>query len=150
MIFIAHRGNTSGPNTAYENTVDYMNEALDQGYHVECDIQLYNGALWFGHDGPHTPVNTEFLNNRNIIAHAKSVDALAVLIKMGVHCFFHDRDDCTFTNRGYVWCYPGVYAPTEKAIWLDIHGYGQKLPENIPGIYGICGDNASVLDRIKK
>ena len=39
MNFIAHRGNTSGPQPSFENTEDYLQDAIDKGYHVEVDIQ---------------------------------------------------------------------------------------------------------------
>ena len=32
MILIAHRGNINGPNPERENTVSYIQEALDKGY----------------------------------------------------------------------------------------------------------------------
>ena len=38
MIFIAHRGNTKGPNKELENTPGYIDEALDNGFDVEVDI----------------------------------------------------------------------------------------------------------------
>lgn len=148
MIFIAHRGNTQGAEPGFENKLDYMQAALSKGYYVEVDVQLYNGALWFGHDGPDSHANSDFLYNSRVIAHAKTIDALAILMKMGVHCFYHDSDECTFTSKGYVWCYPGVHLKHEKAIWLDLHR--KPLPELIPSkIHGICGDNESILEKVK-
>ena len=37
MILIAHRGNVNGPNPELENTLEYINSAIDAGY--ECEIE---------------------------------------------------------------------------------------------------------------
>lgn len=47
-IFIAHRGNTTGPDPKRENSPDYILEALGEGYDVEIDLRVYNGECWLG------------------------------------------------------------------------------------------------------
>ena len=38
MIFIAHRGNLSGPQPENENKLAYIQAALDKGFSVEVDV----------------------------------------------------------------------------------------------------------------
>ena len=37
-LYISHRGNLTGPIPEKENTVDYINDAIHQGFDVEIDI----------------------------------------------------------------------------------------------------------------
>lgn len=147
MNFIAHRGNTNGPQPTFENTEDYLQDALDKGYYVEVDIQLWNGALYYGHDGPQAHVNEKFIKQNNVICHAKTPGAMGPLLDMNVHCFFHQEDDITLTSKGYMWCYPGIFPLSNKAIWLDLQN--KPLPSTIIGIWGICGDNDNIMSRVK-
>jgi len=137
MIFIAHRGNTEGPSSS-ENELDYMKHAYNMGYGVECDLQLFNNKLYFGHDEPQSLIDDEFIRKDNVFCHAKTVDVLSILINLGVNCFFHDTDEVTLTSRGQIWCYPGVHPDNENAIWLDLQG--KSVPNVVGNIYGICGD----------
>ena len=43
MILISHRGNIDGKNPEKENTVAYITEALDKGYHCEIDVCKFDG-----------------------------------------------------------------------------------------------------------
>jgi hypothetical protein len=108
MIFIAHRGNTNGPNPSRENSPSYIQEALEQGYFVEVDVWLQNRKIYLGHDEPQYEVGMSFLeSNDRIVCHAKNAGALALLISKGLHCFGHDRDDVVLTSRGWLWTFPG-------------------------------------------
>jgi len=137
MIFIAHRGNTEGPSSS-ENELEYMKHAYNMGYGVECDLQLFNNKLYFGHDEPQSLIDDEFIRKDNVFCHAKTVDVLSILINLGVNCFFHETDEVTLTSRGQIWCYPGVHPDNENAIWLDLQG--KSLPDVVGNIYGICSD----------
>jgi hypothetical protein len=149
-LFIAHRGNVSGRSSSDENTIDYLEHALSLGYGVECDVQFYNGALWFGHDRPETHCNEQFLHKSNVFVHAKTPETLMVLLKMGgIHCFYHEEDSVTLTSKGYIWCYPGVHPACDRSIWLDL--YKKPLPEGkIPPVYGVCGDDSKIMDRFER
>jgi len=148
MNFIAHRGNTSGPQPTFENTEDYLQDAINKGYHVEVDIQLYRGALYYGHDAPNTYVNEKFIKQWEVICHAKTFETMGPLLDLNTHCFFHQEDDITLTSKGKIWCFPGNFPRHPSAIWLDLHN--TPLPDEIPNIWGICGDNDSIMNRLKK
>jgi len=63
MIYIAHRGNTQGPNPDKENHPDYLRDAVRKGYDVELDVWLINGKYILGHDAPQYEVPDYFLEN---------------------------------------------------------------------------------------
>lgn len=109
MILIAHRGNTKGPNKERENTPDYIDEALNQGFDVELDVWLgEEGQLFLGHDEPETQITVNFLREREsrLWCHAKNLEALEFLLEKGFHTFFHDSDEYTITSKGYIWAHP--------------------------------------------
>lgn len=143
-IFIAHRGNIHGPEPERENTKDYMMEALNCGFGVECDVQIYNGALYFGHDEPQETADYDFLRNRYVFCHAKTVETMIVLLNSGTHCFWHEKDQLTLTSQGFMWCYPGVHPVNQRAIWLDLEG--AVTPPATEDIFGVCGDNYANID----
>lgn len=136
---IAHRGNYAGRNPERENTIEYLQEALDQGYWIECDIQMVGDDLFFGHDDPQEPVSYEIVMNSRTICHAKDLDALLRLMFLGAHAFWHENDTVTLTSRGQIWCYPGYHPRYDQSIWLDL--LDCPLPDDISGIFGICADD---------
>ena len=52
MIFIAHRGNLSGPQPENENKLAYIQAALDKGFSVEVDVIDFDehDTFTLGHD----------------------------------------------------------------------------------------------------
>ncbi len=108
MIYIAHRGNTNGPNSNKENHPDYLRDAVRKGYHVELDVWLIDGKYILGHDNPQYEVADYFLENPNFWCHAKNMEAIIALVDPGfpVHTFFHDTDHCTLTSHKWIWTYP--------------------------------------------
>lgn len=143
MKLIAHRGNTTGPELEFENTLDYMKSALHLEYDVECDIVDYKGKLYFGHDEPQEEVDWTFLTNSNVWAHAKTITALEILSKTNVHYFWHQNDLLTITNKGYIWCYPNTFVQSEKAVWLEL--LDCPINKNFRKIYAVCSDNVNNL-----
>lgn len=140
MIFIAHRGNFEGSDPNKENTIAYMKAAYDEGYGVECDIQLHDGKLYFGHDGPQELVDYEFISRDNVFCHAKTVETFSRLMNLNINCFWHESDQVTLTSEGQIWCYPGIHPLHSQAIWLDL--LGRPLPDRVDiPIYGVCGDD---------
>ena len=108
MILIAHRGNINGKVPKKENTPEYIQEALDQGYHVEVDVYSTDiSGFWLGHDRADHSVSSAWLKDNAIWCHAKTFDALEGLIKQNIHCFYHHADKYTLTSKGYIWAFPG-------------------------------------------
>jgi hypothetical protein len=158
MILIAHRGNTIGPNHEKENTEDYINEAIKQGYHVETDVWLIENGLFLGHDGPQNPTTLDFLSRENIICHSKTISTFNFLLENGLNCFFHDRDEATLTSRNKIWLYPGVNFCKLGILvmpeWESIDYKGERwidfVVRNNQNCYGICSDYVELIrKRIK-
>ena len=80
MILIAHRGNVNGEQADRENTLSYVQEALDLGYHCEIDICKWDGEkFWLGHDEPTEPVDADWLKNNKLWCHAKDYNSLTYI-----------------------------------------------------------------------
>lgn len=145
MIYIAHRGNISGPNPEKENHPDYLIEAIKKGFHVEVDVWFEDGNFILGHDEPQYQVSNKFFFNNKIWCHAKNIAALSELRNKGslINCFFHDTDACTLTSQGWIWTYPGQMILSSRAIAV--------MPERVEGwdwsvAGGICSD---IVNRYK-
>ena len=50
MKLLAHRGNTSGVNTSYENNPEYLKHAISLGWDIEIDARLIDNKMWLGHE----------------------------------------------------------------------------------------------------
>lgn len=145
MILISHRGNIDGPNPKRENTLEYIQEAIEAGYDVEIDFWSLDSQLWLGHDKPEHKVDwpdieTE-LDCEKLWFHCKNVEAILDLdyLYAGFHYFWHQEDDVTLTSKRYVWTYPG------KTL---IEGAIAVMPERFPDwdiskAGGICSDYIS-------
>ena len=135
MIYISHRGNISGPNEKYENKVDYIKNALINGFDVEVDVRYQDDKFFLGHDYNQYEVDGDFLVNEKIWCHAKTMEALSALEKINAHYFWHQEDDYTITSKGYIWTYPEKKL-LSKSICV--------LPENANykeiNCMGICSD----------
>ena len=85
-------------------------DALSKGYYVEVDIWKVGDLLYLGHDNPEDIIDEHFLENEKIISHAKNIEAFHhLLMNKKIHTFFHDKDYCTLTSKGWVWKYPEIY-----------------------------------------
>lgn len=140
MLIISHRGNLSGPNTAYygENHPSSIRHALWDGYEAEVDVWLIDNKFILGHDKPEFEVDDSFFYNDRLWVHCKNIEALYKLKNNPlINAFFHDQDDCTLTSQGFIWTYPKNLLITNKSIAV--------MPELVPDwdyskAFGICTD----------
>jgi hypothetical protein len=139
MIYIAHRGNISGPNPNKENHPDYLKAAIKLGYQVELDVWVIGNKYSLGHNEPQYEIDKSFLYNPKMWCHAKNIETISELTSRGnlMHCFFHDTDDCTLTSRGWIWTYPGKPILSKKAIAV-VPERSPKWSISLAG--GICSD----------
>ena len=135
VYFIAHRGNTNGPNKERENKPDYIDLAISQGFDVEVDVWILdNDRVLLGHDGPETEISINFLQKREskLWCHAKNLRAMEVLPGFGLNTFSHDKDDYVYTSKGYIWS--NIDQPqTKNTICV-------MTKNNPPGSLGYCSD----------
>jgi hypothetical protein len=137
MIIISHRGNLNGRVPERENTVQFIEEALNQGFNVEVDLWILGKHRYFlGHDSPDHQVDEGWLldNHESLWVHAKSIETAETLYKSNVfNWFWHQEDSMTQTSRGYIWTYPGVHLTGCITVQPDFH----PLPRTI---LGVCSD----------
>ena len=138
MILISHRGNLNGKNYLMENKSKYVDFALNKGYNVEVDVWLVGGEVYLGHDNPDEKININYLKNKNIWCHCKNIDALNLMIKEKIHCFFHIEDDVTLTSNNYLWTYPGKKITHNSIVVLPEHLKNKNI--DFSNAAGICSD----------
>ncbi len=136
MIYISHRGNTSGKDKKKENHPDLILNTLKKGFDVEVDVWFENNVFSLGHDNPEYEIKSDFLKNNKLWCHAKNLLALDAMKNIDCHFFWHEEDKFTLTSKGYIWSYPGNLGG-KNSIFL--------FPENYPKINykltaGICSD----------
>lgn len=136
MIYIAHRGNMSGP-TSGENNPSYIDAALDEGYHAEIDIRVIDGNLYLGHDTCQYDVDLQWLENRKdrLWIHCKNLESVEFFHGTEYNYFWHEEDTLTITSKGYLWVYPGKQ-PIRNSIAVMPEIYN----DNITGCVGVCTD----------
>ena len=135
MFKISHRGNISGPNRELENKPEYIISALTLGFDVEIDVWYIGNNFYLGHDKPEYKIEKGFLLQKKIWCHAKNIEALESMLKIGVHsCFWHQKDDCTLTSNGFIWTYPG-----KKLSDISICVMPEDL-NSLESCAGVCSD----------
>ena len=135
MILISHRGNIQGKSPGLENMPEYINSALVIGYNVEIDV-WYNKGFWLGHDEPVYDIGKSFLRNNKLWCHAKNLEALDMMLKDDIHCFWHQKDDVTLTSKNIIWTYPKKRLLKGAACVMPELGYEGNIKE----CCAICSD----------
>jgi deoxyhypusine synthase len=147
MIFISHRGNINMIFSDRENSPDYIDEAISQGYDVEMDVRLIGGKLYLGHDEPQYEIILQWLLDRknNLWVHTKNFEVLSYLITEPLRTFYHQKENHTIINFcNLIWSHELSEANERSIIPLisqeDI--VRQPIPQNV---YGICSDFVDLL-----
>jgi acyl carrier protein len=151
--YIAHRGNTNGPNPELENRPDYIRRALDAGFDVEIDVWYILGEWWLGHDEPAYAVNETFLLDGRFWLHAKHAEALGKLLNLReaghpqINVFYHENDAVTLTSRGYVWTYPAEKPEMTSRTIIVMPEKDLVDPHYLKQSAGICSDSIGNIHR---
>jgi glycerophosphoryl diester phosphodiesterase len=139
MILISHRGNLTGSNPNRENSLPYVQEALDKGFDVEIDIWLNDGVFYLGHDAIQYEVTLDWLKERknNLWLHCKNIEAIEWFNSLTVvyNYFWHQEDTVTLTSKSFIWAYPGKQ-PINRSIAVMPEIFNDTLNSCI----GICSD----------
>lgn len=151
MKFIAHRGNINGPNPLKENSTQYIDEAITQGFDVEIDVRYEDKVFYLGHDEPQYQTSLSWLVERkdNLWIHCKDLTSLNIFCSNPVdfNYFWHQEDDFTLTSKNYIWTYPGKECGPKSVLVMpewntDIDKLGSLKSLNCEGI---CSDYIGVL-----
>jgi glycerophosphoryl diester phosphodiesterase len=145
MKIISHRGNLTGSNPIRENSIDYVEEAISEGFDVEVDVRVEDHQFYLGHDDPqyYIPMSWLVKWKDKLWIHCKNLRALDVLSSSPVdfNYFWHEKDKYTLTSKGIGWVLVGEYPYSKSIIVLpeftDLYSYS---PEYIKKSYGICTD----------
>ena len=143
MKFISHRGNLIGPYPDLENRPDYITNALTSGFECECDVWWHNDAFWLGHDKPQYIItDPNFLNQDKLWIHAKNALALHMLKKYhpNTNFFWHQEDEYTITNQGYIWAYPGSRVSNKIICVMPENADPPYSNEEKRSALGMCSD----------
>jgi hypothetical protein len=141
MKLISNRGNVDGVNAELQNTLVYIQEAINKGYDVKIDLWIKDGKLYLGTNEPTTPLDIDWLerNRHKLWLQCRSVEVISKFTNLdssghNIHFFWHDSNKVSLTNRGYMWCEPGEIVPGGIV-------YQPVYCDNIEGFYGVCSDN---------
>jgi hypothetical protein len=136
-IFIAHRGNTNGPNPAKENAPDYILQALGDGFDVEVDVWYRGGWFYLGHDQPQHVIDKSFLFHPRLWIHCKNTEAMFQLCgELNLNVFAH-TDGIAITRNGYLWTAPdGDITNKSIAVMPEVTDEDWNIDEAV----GVCSD----------
>jgi glycerophosphoryl diester phosphodiesterase len=121
MKIIAHRANIGGPSSVHENTLLAAESALERGFDIELDVWKIGNDLVLSHDLPQSrkDVANEFLiSSKRVWWHAKNIEALEELTTLGLHVFWHDKDDYALTSNGFIWTQLGKNLTVRSVVVL--------------------------------
>jgi hypothetical protein len=138
MVLISHRGNIKGECLNRENSPEYINEALSQGFEVEIDVWLCKNQFYLGHDKPQYEVNYHFISRKGVWCHAKNFEALVAMKENNAHCFWHQDDDYTLTSKGFIWTYPNKLISSNSVLVCRSMQETKKMSKE--SLYGICSE----------
>lgn len=153
MILISHRGNIDGPNPNFENSPEYLLDAIHAGYDVELDMWIVDNHLYLGHDSPQYLCDDFedmfFTFQHNLWIHCKNFEALTHFschpfisskTTLVLHnAFWHQEDDFTLTSHRYIWTYPNNSLPLTN---VSIAVMPERTSNNwdLSKAAGICSD----------
>lgn len=142
MLIISHRGNLTGPNSLKENSTEYIEEAIFEGFDVEVDLWSDDNYFYLGHDKPQHFVSVDWLERfkNKLWLHCKNTNALEKISSLEhFNYFWHENDKYTITSKGIGWTLVGEI-PYSKSI-LVLPEKSDFSIEYIKESYGICTDN---------
>ncbi len=148
MKLIAHRGNVTGPNPFKENSLDYIDSAINLGYDVEIDVRYFkeDQKLYLGHDDGQYQVFMSWLVERKdkLWIHCKDLSSLKLFSDSPIdfNYFWHQTDDFTITSKEYIWTYPGKPHTCKSVIVMPECSVDMTIVKKMGkyDCYGICSD----------
>lgn len=140
-MLIAHRGNMHGPCPKWENSLWYIEGAIEAGFQVEIDIRYVNGQFYSGHDIPKYKLPMSVLKLLRPFAwfHLKDGFTATIFAEMfpNFAYFYQDEDCVTVTSTGYIWCNSSNNLFSSRSIILQPEPQKNR---KIKMCAGICSD----------
>jgi hypothetical protein len=151
MKYISHRGNLTEVNPLLENTPDYIDLAIAEGFDVEIDVRFLNGKLYLGHDTPDYLIDIEWLTARkkSLWVHTKDVFSLSLLNEYDLNLFFHEKERHTIIhNSRFIWTHD-IDESIDKSIIPLLQISDLDLFEKYKHVSGVCSDYIKILKNKK-
>ena len=151
MKYISHRGDLTSINPLLENTPDYIDLAISEGFDVEIDVRFLNEKLYLGHDTPDYLIDVEWLIKRkkNLWIHTKDVFSLSLLNEYDLNLFFHEKERHTIIyNSKFIWTHD-IEESTNKSIIPLLKILDLNLFEKYNFVSGVCSDYIKILKNKK-
>lgn len=145
MLIVSHRGNLTGSNPDRENSIDYIEEAIAEGFDVEVDLRWKENHFYLGHDKPqyHIPMTWLVKWKDKLWIHCKDLESLDKISSSEIdfHYFWHENDRYTLTSKGIGWVLVGQ-TPFKNSIVVlpECINYYDENCDKISNIMGICTD----------
>jgi len=145
VIYISHRGNLDGVIPERENSLDYIQEAIDAGYDVEIDLRMKNEQPHLGHDYAQYPVTEEWLWQRReyLWIHVKEYAALKWIFQRSlmqpVRYFCHESDRYTLVSNGWIWSHDLTNSMISKCV-IPLLSKESVAAYNQTGFGAVCSD----------
>lgn len=137
MILISHRGNIEFSIKKSENTVEYINKAIDLGFHVEIDIWFFDKKWFLGHDKPENIVDYNYLLNDKFWIHCKNQAAYKILHQNpDLNVFYQTTEKFVITSKNYIWMHENTNLLPNSICVLPENG----IKGDIKKCCGICSD----------
>jgi hypothetical protein len=142
MELISHRGNLNSINPDLENSPDYIDNAILEGFDVEVDVRCVDGKLFLGHDYPQYEINERWLidRKRKLWIHTKDFNSLNLLIRSYTRIFFHEKESHTIIhNTNQIWSH-NIDEASENSIIPLLSKEDVLNWNNRKKVYGVCSD----------
>lgn len=139
ILLISNCGNIEGHKPYFQNKLEYVDIAIQYGYHCKVDVWFKDDKFWLGHDTPRYEVNEAYLELESIWCQAKSFETLDRLLEnSNIHTFWMEGDSYILTTRGYLIANEFSYT-SEKTILVSY----DDIPNEIPKVKGILSNRVN-------
>lgn len=127
-IIISHLGNIDGRNPERENTLPYIRETLNAGWHVCVRVQYRNDAFILPHAAGWSLAPPALLSTQRVWCCTDDADSMDALCGINAHAFFISDNMPTLTTAQFIWTLPphrlacrsiAVFPELTDAAWLD-------------------------------
>ncbi|MEK6883441.1 MAG: hypothetical protein AABY22_27690, partial [Nanoarchaeota archaeon] len=147
---ISHRGNLQNAIPEQENHPNYIDKAIEAGFHVEVDIRNSKDGFSLGHDKTDYLVTAKWIlrRKRQILFHAKDIESGIRLRKLNseIKYFMHLGDPFVLISNGLVWVHDLSLLSNDRCIIplidknsIDNFDFKDKM------LYGVCTDEPIYL-----
>jgi len=137
MLLISNRGNINGPNSLLENTPDYIDSTIDQGYNVKIDLWYIHDKCFLGQDGPKNEVSWEWIikNADYLWVNCMNTSTFSFLLENAkpLNFFYNKLDSIAMTSQGFAWSNNNDFSKGTIVYNTDA----------IEGVLGVCSDTVS-------